>query len=439
MFIQNFTNISKGGFSNKGHFLFLLGVLLLPTALPIAAIFLLTSLFISFSEIKFSFLKDKLNFAILLSIFLIILSSLFNTNFVSSNEFKNVNSYIWLNLFNWIPALLGFIGFQKYLKTNKDRFIFSKYLIAGTIPVIASCLFQLFFNINGPFETLNGLIVWFQKPIENTGGVSGLFSNRNYAGFWLAVNLPFSFFLLKNNMNHAIKRIFLFIITSLIIFLIISTNSRNALLSMLSTIIIYFGMKGIFLVAIFSFLLFFIYVLAPTINLNIIEFLPTTFLRLGGSNFFINSPRVVLYRSVINYILQKPFLGWGSGTFAIIYLARENFWNPPFIFFKPQHSHNLLFEMAFNFGIPLAILITSITFTIMKDCLSIIFSYKYLNEYYKLDKAWVASGIVVLLMHLTDIPFFDGKVSLYISILFSGLRCISLKKNNLELQCKEYI
>ena len=76
---------------------------------------------------------------------------------------------------------------------------FSTFFIAGTVPLIASCLFQLFFNISGPFETLNGLIVWFQKPLSSSGGVSGLFSNKNYAGFWLAVSLPFSLYFIKKN------------------------------------------------------------------------------------------------------------------------------------------------------------------------------------------------------------------------------------------------
>ena len=102
------------------------------------------------------------------------------------------NTLIWLNLFNWIPSLIGFVGFQNYLKTKNDRLDFTKYLLAGTVPVIASCLLQLFFNLNGPYETFNGLIVWFQKPLEDTTGIAGLFSNQNYAGFWLAVSLPFS-------------------------------------------------------------------------------------------------------------------------------------------------------------------------------------------------------------------------------------------------------
>ena len=70
-------------------------------------------------------------------------------------------STIWLNLFNWVPIYFFFIGFQIYMKSEKQRLLFQKVLIAGTIPVIVSCIMQKFFNIYGPFETLFGTIVWF--------------------------------------------------------------------------------------------------------------------------------------------------------------------------------------------------------------------------------------------------------------------------------------
>ena len=43
----------------------------------------------------------------------------------------------------------------------------------------------MWFGWYGPFSTLNGLIVWFQKVPTNSSA-TGLFSNANYAGFWFA-------------------------------------------------------------------------------------------------------------------------------------------------------------------------------------------------------------------------------------------------------------
>ena len=203
MLNNNFLKYSKKNYLNFGKYFFLLGVFLLPTTFAISGLFLLFSLVLSFSKIKFCFLKDKLNLLVITAIGMILFSSLVNNINLIPRVLPDLeNSFVLLNLFNWIPPLLGFIGFQSYVKTENDRLIFSKYLFSGTVPVIASCLFQLFFDLHGPFQIFNGLIIWFQKPLEDTGGVSGLFSNRNYAGIWLSINLPFGIYLIKKNLLH---------------------------------------------------------------------------------------------------------------------------------------------------------------------------------------------------------------------------------------------
>ena len=68
-------------------------------------------------------------------------------------------------------------------KTKRRRTAFA--LLAGTLPVIVTGIGQSFFNWYGPIETLNGLIVWYQRPIEGITGMTGLFNNPNYTGLWL--------------------------------------------------------------------------------------------------------------------------------------------------------------------------------------------------------------------------------------------------------------
>ena len=432
MFKNNFLKYAKKKYLNIGKYAFLIGVFFLPTIFALSGFFLLFSLVLSFSKSKFYFFKDKLNLLIIIAVGMILFSSLFNNINLIPRVLPNLeNSFILLNLFNWIPPLLGFIGFQSYVKTEEDRLVFSKYLFSGTVPVIASCLFQLFFDLHGPFQIFNGLIIWFQKPLEDTGGVSGLFSNRNYAGIWLSINLPFGLYLIKKNLKYKIKSFSILLITFLIIYLIINTNSKNALLSMISTIFIFFGIKTFLLFSI-GIIFFFIFLnFLPTIN--IIEFIPETFLRINRLTFFINTPRLVIFRSALNFIFQRPFLGWGSGTFALIYLAKDNMWNPPFIFHKFQHTHNLFLEMAFNFGIPISLLLTSIAFYIFYKSLKVSYSEDKKDDYQNLNKAWISAVMVIFLIHLSDMTFYDGRVSMLICILFSGLRCISLTKKSLKI------
>ena len=70
-----------------------------------------------------------------------------------------------VGLLNWIPLFLCFWGFQKYLNSPEKRIITAKIFICGSIPIIISGILQLL-NINGPFETLNGLVIWYQKPLR---------------------------------------------------------------------------------------------------------------------------------------------------------------------------------------------------------------------------------------------------------------------------------
>ena len=40
------------------------------------------------------------------------------------------------------------------------------------------------------------------------------------------------------------------------------------------------------------------------------------------------------------------------------------------------------------------------------------------------EKAWLISTFIIIICQLTDITYFDGKISLLIWILLTGLKCI---------------
>ena len=46
-----------------------------------------------------------------------------------------------------------------------------------------------------------------------------------------------------------------------------------------------------------------------------------------------------------------------------------------------------------------------------------------------INKFWWVSTLIILLMHLTDITYYDGRISLLFWILISGVRC-NLRENN---------
>ena len=406
-----------------GQISFYLGIFFLASALPISLIFFLVSIAIAFNLNKFQIFKEKSSYIFLICSLVMILSSI-NSSF-NLQEITGVNSLqIFSGLFNWIPQFILFSTCQIYLLTSNQRKNTIKFLIAGTFPVILSCILQLFFNIHGPFETLNGLIIWFQKPITGGRGVSGLFSNQNYAGVWLTTLLPFTLFELKNAKKIYLEKFSLIITNLLIVFFAIRTNSRNALLSLLigSSILIKFRILLIFITSLFSSILLNIHKLIFNIfqDSQLISILiPASFARqfsVFNLNNFYEYPRIKIYSITMDLISKNPFLGWGSSTFSNLYRLNSND-------ASHQHSHNIFLELAFNFGIPLAIFMFIILVKLLSDSFKLIYKQNKNKKLY-FEKAWLISSFIIIICQLTDITYFDGKIALLIWILLTGLKCI---------------
>ena len=133
-------------------------------------------------------LKDKWSFFVIPISVLMVTSSLYQTFSQINKELIEWNiSLTWIGLLNWIPHIILFVGCQKYIITSIDRKRCVIALILGSIPILFSCFSQSFLNWHGPFRTLFGLIVWYQKPLDGFTGITGLFSNPNYLGAWLNI------------------------------------------------------------------------------------------------------------------------------------------------------------------------------------------------------------------------------------------------------------
>ena len=132
-----------------------------------------------------------------------------------------------IGLLNWIPLFVLFFVSKFYLKTNFQRQNISSLLLAGSIPLIITGLGQVYFNWTGPWIFLNGLITWYLKPVDFTGGLTGLFNNVNYAGLWLNMIFPICLVNVKLQ-NQRYKKIFFLLYAILIFICIILTNSRSS-------------------------------------------------------------------------------------------------------------------------------------------------------------------------------------------------------------------
>ena len=421
---------NEKGFIELGNRLFIIGVFFLPSALPISLLFLLVGLVISFYQNKLSILKDKFNYSLLISIGIIFFSTL---NVALINKplalFELDNFLIWINLLNWIPIFFIFWGFQIYLKTNRQRLVFAKALLSGTFPVLISILSHKFLNIYGPFETLFGSIVWFMKPLDGLNHpVAGLFSNPNYASMWLILALPFFIFFVYLKSSSRPKKILSLFLCLTLIYCALLTGSRNAIIGIIISLIFVFGFRTIiFGVFTFVFVLLNKYLDNFVFDLSFLTnnlFIPESLIsKFQDFNFFTGA-RFDIWRTALMRIQERPFLGWGGGTFSFLHERDISLSESVYNIVDIQHSHNLPIELAHNFGIPLSILLTLTVMTLIFKTSFILYKKSIYEEINLLDRFWIASVVIILINHLTDITFYDGKISIILALLLSGLKCI---------------
>ena len=420
-------NIDLHKFSEN---LFLLGIFSLASAMSIGSILILSSSIISLFINKKNFFYDKCSLVLCCNSIFLVIACIFQTyNYLNKDLYGWDISLTWIGLLNWLPFIFLFITSKSFLITSSQRLKVAFLLFSGSIPVLITGLGQYYFNWEGPLSTFNGLIVWYLKEIEPHLGLSGLFSNQNYAGTWLSIIWPFSLVFIYINTKNIYKKVIAMLLLAITTQAIILTTSRNALSGVLISIPIIFGIKSILIVfSLIIFLLFlFIFgkyfsVLASTFDF-LLSFLPDQFMDKFSKVSFTNIlefRRINLWNNSIKLIATRPIFGLGAAFFPILYS----------IYFKPenyteQHTHNLFLELAAGYGF--AVSISFLLFIVY-----LLFStWKVLQKdegsnYSEIliNRAWLASSIVIVLSQMNDVTYYDGRISIIFWILLSGLRNI---------------
>lgn len=410
-----------------GFLLFNIGIFLLGSAPFISVILIFISLLISIIFLKSDIKIYKPRIIFLCSLLLIL-------NTTTKYLLKDTQPQPWSNelnftdLFNWLPFFISFYLVQPYLKSFRYRNIISFLLLSGTVPIIITGLGQYFLGWNEQLSTLNGNIIWFLKPLNEVKGVSGIFNNSNYAGSWLSIVWPISLaFFIKNKIS-LFKKLVYFLYFNFLFVTMLLTNSKDTFLTFLLPIPFLFKLS-IFKMIIFT-LIFFIFIcfyfLNPIQQLNLI-FHKNYLLSFNFAQIINIFPRIDVWRVSLIAIIKNPLFGFGASTFPIIYaLNKHNSVNDII-----QHSHNLFFEITFNYGLITSGLIFYIFINILIESWMVIFK----KEDNVLNKAWWFSTLLFLINHLFDVTYYDVRISLSFWILLSGLYCIIYQhkfKNNLN-------
>ncbi len=409
--------------------IFLLGIFLLASTMSIGIILILIASMISLYENKKNIFNDKWSKILIFSAILMTISCLYQTYDYADKDLLGWDiSLTWLGLLNWIPFFFLFLSTKTFLKTQNQRFKVAILLLSGSIPVLITGFGQYFLNWEGPLSFLNGLVVWYLKPIEPHLGLSGLFSNQNYAGTWLSIIWPFTLGLLFINKNVSYKKYISILLLFLFTLAIILTTSRNALFSIFITIPFLSGIRSFLFILIIIFFLTILFIFKSSMPFAeeslgfLINIFPEQFINKFNKfdfNNLLEYRRINLWNNALSIIAQKPLFGLGAAFFPILY---EFYYQPKS--YTEQHTHNLFIELSASYGI-------LVSLTIFIFILSLIYlSFRKLRNFeikekdYLIDRSWLASTFVLLISQMHDITYYDGRISVIFWILLSGLRNI---------------
>ena len=415
--MQEKFNLNK----DYGQLSFLIGIFLLPSAFSLSILFFLYSLISSLIKKNKNYFSDKYEFSFFLGGLFLIISSIFHSLGIYINQQYTWDSNLsWIGLANWLPLILCFYGFQIYLKSPAQRKIASLSFLCGTFPVIISGLGQVFFNWNGPLQTLGGLIIWYQRPLPSITSLTGLFNNPNYAGLWLNLVWPFCLASIITNKKNNSSRIPGLLFTIGISISTVLTNSRSAWLGLCIGIFLTFGKRIINIIPKLFFGAFFVYFTSfiPLLNKFYESFFKITLPNQSWIAAEQNDiSRIDIWSSALKNIISNPLFGSGSGSFPEIFLSEAGIYK--------GHAHNLFLELILSYGIPGSILIiTPITIIIFLSFKKIIVDCKYKISNQIFEKSWIIALIIFLASQMVDVQYFDGRISLFFWILLAGARNI---------------
>ena len=405
---------------NLNIYLFYIGIFLLPSAFSLAVIFLFVSLVFNTDLQSKNFFKDNFNICFGVGTILMIFSSLVQTiNKDYLSQYNLDSGLTWIGLLNWIPFFWCFWGFQPYLNSPEKRKKLGLILLSGTLPVLITGLGQYYLKWYGPFEIINGFIIWYQRPLFEFDGLTGLFSNQNYAGIWLTIVWPFCISSLLDSRKYLLKIISVYFFTFCISLSTILTYSRAAWIGIFVGTLLIFGKRCFNLLRniLIGITLIIIATLHPIFGLNIQRFFGLIIPQSIVLEFSdLQYSRLGIWKSGLLSVFNYPIFGTGAGSFPEIFLAEKGIWK--------GHAHNLPLELLISYGLPAGIMVLVPILIITYSSIKKIFISSKKNSEIIFDKAWVTSLLIILMSQMVDVQYFDGRISIIFWILISGSRNI---------------
>ncbi|NBR43659.1 MAG: O-antigen ligase domain-containing protein [Synechococcaceae bacterium WB5_2B_268] len=323
----------------------------------------------------------------------------------------------WVGLGNWLPFFWGFWGFQPYMATAAARRRVALLFIASTIPVLITGIGQLFFGWSGPWQALGGLLIWHMAPGGMPlGRLSGLFDYANITAAWLSFSWPL---LLAAALESWRRFPWLLLLVVSHVGCLYLTDSRNGWGAAVLAVPLLLGPgRWLWLMPLFLLLLlpvlFAVLPGVPELLQNGCRFLvpEAIWVRLSDIAFSdrpMASTRLGQWQVAAGLVAERPWLGWGAAAFSLIYPIRTGVWH--------GHPHNLPLDLAISHGMPAALLLIAVVLWLLLRATSL-----GINQAGLFERAWWAAVLILVLLHATDLPLYDGRVNVAGWLLLAGLR-----------------
>ena len=392
-----------------GWCLFQLGLLLLPSTVLLASLLFVPALVLGSRRRECAYWRDCWNWPLLAAGGLMLLGC-----------FSAVRADLaWAGLANWLPFFWGFWGFQPYVAESGARRRAALWLVAGTLPVVVTGLGQLWLGWHGPWQLLGGLVIWFMAPGgEPEGRLSGLFDYANIAAAWLALVWPLLLAALVQPGLDRRRRGVVLILAAALVTALVLTESRNGWGALVLAVPLVLGpvswpwLLPLLALALIPVLLAVLPGVPELLQDPARALVPeSVWSRLSDSRYAgeraLASTRLSQWGVALQLIAERPWLGWGAAAFSVLYPLRTGKWH--------GHSHNLPLELAVSHGLPAALALVGLVLALLIVSLRC-------SRMGLFDRAWWAAVLVLVVLHGTDIPFFDSRLNIAGWILLAGLR-----------------
>lgn len=321
-----------------------------------------------------------------------------------------------------------FLAIQPYLATPASRAKLGQWILAGTVPVIAVSLIQRVTGYSGLLETCWGLIRW--PMLQPTTG-AGLFDNPNVTGSWLAITLPFLVASCLQHRQYLLTRTWAITLTLVTIIALVISSSRNALATVPVTWALSSGRRGRWMVLLatlgYAGLIALKLQQTTTSNNPLVDLMvPDSLISKVMQSIYPETQvpeyakRVVIFAASLTHSSSHPWFGIGENGFSQIYTADVVRAYGMHAIEKIQHSHNLWLEFAVSHGFPALMLLMVVIGRPLMQIIPMLWTRTQVH-----DRAWLLATLVMLWVHLWDIPSFDARVNILDWLLVAAIACIA--------------